>query len=126
MTISLVHYQLAHVMSFVAVENGNWGNLSAEEQFNELPQRYNWFECSSFGKQDKSECENVLDYVHARENLRERLKHHDFTYDYSDDHSVWERGRTQRNEINELGAKFCKADFNYLWNLYAPVIMKRQ
>jgi hypothetical protein len=34
-----------------------------------------------------------------------RLKSHDWTYEYSDDHSVWKRGSAEADEIRRLGDK---------------------
>lgn len=34
--------------------------------------------------------------------LKQALRTHDWFYQFSDDHSVWERGRKESRQINEL------------------------
>jgi hypothetical protein len=36
------------------------------------------------------------------EEYQAKLKAHDWYYDYSDDHSVWRRGKAERQELWEL------------------------
>lgn len=39
------------------------------------------------------------------DNIIDRIRNHDFYYNYSDDHGVWERGNRSENAlINELAA----------------------
>ena len=46
------------------------------------------------------------------------LKSHDWFHEYSDDHSVWKRGREQRARLLELKGQY---DTEYVyWNRYAP------
>ena len=47
-----------------------------------------------------------------------KLKSHDWTYDYSDDHRVWQRGVDERNAIRNL-QKVIDPDFE-VYNKYAP------
>lgn len=52
------------------------------------------------------------------EDYIEKLKSHDWFYEYSDDYSVWKRGCTQRGEILDMQQDL---DLNYeIWNKYAP------
>lgn len=54
---------------------------------------------------------NVDDYINM-------LKSHDWFYDYSDDHSVWVRGKAQRGAILEAKKEL---DPDYIiWNQYCP------
>lgn len=54
------------------------------------------------------------------------LKSHDWFYDYSDDHSVWNRGRNERKQLQNVAntlvnTKQASADeVAKLWNTYAP------
>lgn len=58
--------------------------------------------------------------------LTEMCKHHDWYYEFSDDHSVWRRGGGQRAEIrNKL--KECEEaglgeEANNIYNEYRPEI----
>lgn len=47
-----------------------------------------------------------------------KLKRHDWSYDYSDDHSVWQRGFAERDAIRNL-QKVIDPDFE-VYNKYAP------
>ena len=47
-----------------------------------------------------------------------KLKRHDWSYDYSDDHRVWQRGVDERNAIRNL-QKVIDPDFE-VYNKYAP------
>ena len=51
-----------------------------------------------------------------------KLKGHDWTYDYSDDHSVWQRGTAERNEIRRL-QQILDPNFE-VYNKYAPDMYK--
>ena len=56
------------------------------------------------------------------EEYTELLKKHDWYYDYSDDHSVYERGYRQRNKLHQLAEEI---DRDYeLYNQYAPTKIK--
>jgi len=46
------------------------------------------------------------------------LRSHDWSFEYSDDHSVWQRGRAQLGELQHL-QKQCDPDFT-IWNRFAP------
>ena len=54
---------------------------------------------------------NVDDYINM-------LKSHDWFYDYSDDHSVWVRGKAQRGAILEA-RKILDPDY-IIWNQHCP------
>ena len=47
-----------------------------------------------------------------------KLKRHDWSYDYSDDHSVWQKGVAERDAIRNL-QKIIDPDFE-VYNKYAP------
>lgn len=46
------------------------------------------------------------------------LRSHDWFYDYSDDHSVWKRGREQRNKLEAMAMRLDPE--RSIWRQYAP------
>lgn len=52
----------------------------------------------------------------------QKLKSHDWTYEYSDDHSVWQRGSSERSEIRRLSAILDPK--REIWNKYDPFAKK--
>ena len=54
------------------------------------------------------------------------LKAHDWFYDYSDDHSIWTRGRNERKQLQNVANTLVKTkqastdQIAELWNTYAP------
>jgi hypothetical protein len=52
------------------------------------------------------------------------LKAHDWTYNYSDDHRAWDKGREQANQIDKarklLAEKGLKEEADKLHNKYTP------
>jgi len=56
--------------------------------------------------------------------LESLLKSHDWYYQYSDDHSVWQRGRDQADEIRRQKDICCGLGLdsiaNELYNKYKP------
>jgi hypothetical protein len=56
------------------------------------------------------------------QNYIQRLKSHDWTYEYSDDHSVWQRGSSERSEIRRLSAILDPK--REIWNKYDPFAKK--
>jgi len=58
---------------------------------------------------------NLEQYINA-------LKWHDWDYDFSDDHSVWQRGVKQSNVIYEAQREL-DPDFS-VWNKYCPAEKK--
>ena len=56
--------------------------------------------------------------------LAETLKHHDWHYDYSDDHRVWCRGEAAgswiRGEIKYLNSLGLEQQTQALWEQYCP------
>lgn len=56
--------------------------------------------------------------------LGERLKHHDWYYDYSDDHRVWARGdqenRWIHSEMKYLKSLGLEQEVDALWEQYCP------
>lgn len=55
---------------------------------------------------------------------QQRLAAHDWSFEYSDDHSVWQRGRTQLGELQHL-QKQLDPDFA-IWNRFAPTDYQRK
>ena len=53
-----------------------------------------------------------------------KLRSHDWFYDYSDDHRVWQQGRDAYQELIRFQQEFDK-DYA-VWNLYAPEEFKRK
>lgn len=55
---------------------------------------------------------------------RHKLKGHDWTFEYSDDHSVWQRGRVELAELQRLQGQL---DPDYaIWNSIAPEGYRRK
>ena len=54
--------------------------------------------------------------------LKEMIKNHDFTYEYSDDHRYYKRGSQEykiiNNKVKEMGG--WNEKIVELWNKYAP------
>lgn len=48
------------------------------------------------------------------------LKTHDWYYDYTDDHSVWQRGNRERAEITQMYKALGSEVAKETWNKYAP------
>lgn len=60
----------------------------------------------------------MLYEINSVDEYIERLKHHDWFYDYTDDHRVWTLGRKDRDAINCARERY---DTGYdLWNQYCP------
>jgi hypothetical protein len=59
---------------------------------------------------------------HNLEILEEKLKRHDWYYQYSDDHSAWKRGCRQAEEIQNIMENLKQNDFGQqakdLYNKY--------
>jgi hypothetical protein len=58
------------------------------------------------------------------EEYKNRLKHHDWYYDYSDDGSVWRRGSAERSALNDFQEKF--DPLAVIWNSLAPEDFKKK
>ena len=57
------------------------------------------------------------------EEYKKLLSWHDWYYDYSDDHSVWQRGHGERQDLYRMQDAI---DSDYkIWNQYAPDMYKR-
>ncbi|MDR0274116.1 MAG: hypothetical protein LBI48_02010 [Burkholderiaceae bacterium] len=55
---------------------------------------------------------------------RRKLAAHDWSYQWSDDHSVWERGHAERSELQAMQAAI---DPGFaIWNSVAPAEYRRQ
>ena len=54
----------------------------------------------------------------------QKLKSHDWTYDYSDDHRVWQKGSAERDELHRL-ADILDPDHK-MWNKYDPFARKNE
>ena len=46
------------------------------------------------------------------------LRTHDWSYEWSDDHSVWKRGSDERQALRQMQTK-CDEDYK-IWNEHAP------
>lgn len=55
---------------------------------------------------------------------QQRLATHDWTFEYSDAHSVWQRGRVQLGELQHL-QPLVDPDFT-IWNRFAPSDYQRK
>jgi hypothetical protein len=60
--------------------------------------------------------DDVIDYI-------QKLRRHDWDFEFSDDHMVWHRGTEERNELRRLAAIF--DPYLLLWNTWAPVAHRR-
>lgn len=52
----------------------------------------------------------------------DKLEHHDWTFEYTEDYNVWRRGRTQLDTLHGLAAKH--PDFDQLFRTYADHIWR--
>lgn len=55
---------------------------------------------------------------------QQRLAAHDWSFEYSDDHSAWQRGRAKLQELQYLQPAV-DPDFT-IWNRYAPAEYQRK
>jgi len=99
-------------------------NMEYDLRFLALPNLYMKFEQSTFNDPDKSEHDCIVEYLTNRETLKKAIKSHDFSYDYSDDHSAYKRGQSSKANIMKLSTMFYDLDFKELWNEYAPETFK--
>ena len=58
----------------------------------------------------------MSDTIKTLEDFRRACEHHDLTYSYSDDGSVWRRGSTDHARIRRAAEKFDRADVERIWN----------
>lgn len=58
----------------------------------------------------------------SEHNYRNALQAHDWFYQYSDDHGVWAKGRSQYKALVEMQKDIDPA--GAIWNEYAPQEMK--
>lgn len=121
MKLSYSHYLLSCLMHEI---DQTFAEMEYDVRFNFLPWQYAQFEASKFDDEDKPEYECIVEYLHARNALREAIKSHDFTYEYSDDSSVYNRGRISKAAIMGQASMFSNTEFKELWNEFAPNIMK--
>jgi hypothetical protein len=54
----------------------------------------------------------------TEQRYRQALAGHDWNYDYSDDHSVWSRGRAQRETLRAMRDEVDAS--GEIWNSIAP------
>lgn len=47
------------------------------------------------------------------------LQSHDWSYEFSDDHSAWRKGKAERDRLHLMRSKLDPS--NALWNIYAPI-----
>lgn len=52
----------------------------------------------------------------AEEEFRKLCVSHDLTYEYSDDHSYWTRGRASLAKVQEAAKKLDRAVAERIWN----------
>lgn len=76
-------------------------------------------------KQEMGKSQEVFTIGTAIENIEVKMKHADWSYDYSDDHRVWTKGHIEISGVKEELEKLCKvpgggAIANELWNKYVP------
>ncbi len=50
------------------------------------------------------------------EEFEQEVKHHDLTYSYSDDHSVWQRGSAHYAKIYEAAKSLPREEVERIWN----------
>lgn len=60
---------------------------------------------------------------------REKLAFHDWTYEYSDDHRVWQKGTQQRDELKKIQLELVALgatmkEVKTIWNEYAPEMFR--
>ena len=58
----------------------------------------------------------------TEQQYRQALAGHDWYYDYSDDHSVWAAGKSQREALREMRKNIDPT--GAIWNEYAPADFK--
>lgn len=54
--------------------------------------------------------EELIEFIAKLERLESLLKSHDWYYMYSDDHSVWKKGVSEREAIGQLTAQLLYVD----------------
>lgn len=121
MKLSYSHYLLSCLMHEI---DKKFAEMEYDVRFNLLPWQYTQFEASKFDDEDKSEHDCIVEYLNARNALREAIKSHDFAYEYSDDSSVYKRGRMSKAEIMKQADMFSITEFRELWNEVAPDVLK--
>ena len=57
------------------------------------------------------------------EEFEDRVKCHDLTHVYSDDHRVWQRGDFDLREIKELAKELPREDVVRIWNAQVDVTL---
>lgn len=60
--------------------------------------------------------------MNTEQEYRKALAGHDWYYDYSDDHSVWAAGKSQRAALREMRNNIDPT--GAIWNEYAPADYK--
>lgn len=58
----------------------------------------------------------IVDFKELRKLFREALKQHDFFYDFSDDISVWRRGKYESDTLKKVVAVYER--LLPVWNIY--------
>ena len=64
--------------------------------------------------------------IELKENFINALKSHDWFFDFSDDHSVWTRGRDEKSSLVAMGKQLVNSEemtsgqVANLWNEFAP------
>jgi len=68
--------------------------------------------------------EHQYDVEYNEDDYKSLLAQHDWYYDYSDDHSVWQRGNRERDTLYKYQDA---VDPDYkIWNEYAPEMFQRK
>lgn len=67
----------------------------------------------------REEIKSILEENTERD-LEKALKSHDWTYEYSDDHTVYKRGKAEREHIYDLISNCDPKKAERLWKKYAP------
>jgi hypothetical protein len=106
-------------MSDLIQARQNLQNLLAEIRKKELDERLEADALAEINRLEKAKelgAEGLRDYRHL-------LRTHDWWYDFSDDHRVWQEGSRSRNELNKL-QEVLDPDFK-IWDDIAPEHFRR-
>lgn len=65
--------------------------------------------------------------IETKEQLEERLKKHDWYFEYCDDHSKWSKGNADLKQINKALNELCEEqEAKDLYNKYCPKDFRRE
>lgn len=91
-----------------------------EHGYIESTQDWSYFETEA--EADKE----IEKYNKIAPELEDKLKSHDWTYEYSDDNRSWKNGQAQKIAINKLIKQLPEAEAKELYNKYAPDMFKKK